>query len=241
MWSTRLFRPRRASRAGASLTRHGERGGPHSPAAFHAVSVRAIPQIMKNSILVRSATAAAALALALTACGGQQEQSPSAGSDEGGAVEASEPAEDATDSEGQETDTDDGEFGSDDESTTDDEASGDSEDDADEADEADEGESAGTLQIALEGEDTEFTPEIVRCNGEPGTIRNVVITMREDLPVVKVTPGEFAMVKLHDRGEPEKSSSTEDITAEDGTISFDQASIGDAVVDGTVECLQGNN
>jgi len=49
------------------------------------------------------------------------------------------------------------------------------------------------------------------------------------------------MVKLHDRGEPEKSSSTEDITAEDGTISFDQASIGDAVVDGTVECLQGNN
>src|SRR5699024_6392326 len=126
MWSTRLLRPRRASRAGASLTRHGERGGPHSPAAFHAVSVRAIPQIMQNSILVRSATAAAALALALTACGGQQEQSPSAGSDEGGAVEASEPAEDATDSEGQETDTDDGEFGSDDESTTDDEASGDS-------------------------------------------------------------------------------------------------------------------
>src|SRR5699024_887078 len=156
MWSTRLFRPRRASRAGASLTRHGERGGPHSPAAFHAVSVRAIPQIMKNSILVRSATAAAALALALTACGGQQEQSPSAGSDEGGAVEASEPAEDATDSEDQETDTDDGESGSDDESTTDDEsatddeASGDPEDDADEADEADEGESAGTLQIALE-------------------------------------------------------------------------------------------
>ena len=211
---------------------------------------------MKNSILVRSATAAAALALALTACGGQQEQSPSAGSDEGGAVEASEPAEDATDSEDQETDsdsddqetdTDDGESGSDDESTTDDEsatddeASGDPEDDADEADEADEGESAGTLQIALEGEDTEFTREIVRCNGEPGTIRNVVITMREDLPVVKVTPGEFAMVKLHDRGEPEKSSSTEDITAEDGTISFDQASIGDAVVDGTVECLQGNN
>src|SRR5690625_7737553 len=65
--------------------------------------------------------------------------------------------------------------------------------------------------------------------------------MREDLPVVKVTPGEFAMVKLHDRGEPEKSSSTEDITAEDGTISFDQASIGDAVVDGTVECLQSKN
>src|SRR5699024_10467885 len=99
MWSTRLFRPRRASRAAASPKRHGARARPTPPAAFHPVSVRAIPQIMKNSTLVRSATAAAARALALTACGGQQEQSPSAGSDEGGAVEASEPAEDATDSE----------------------------------------------------------------------------------------------------------------------------------------------
>lgn len=203
---------------------------------------------MKNSILVRSATAAAALALTLTACGGQQEQPPSAGSDEGGAVEVSEPAEEATDSGDPGTDADDEESGSDDQSRNDEEASenseDDSRDDADDADDAgaaDDGESAGTLQIALEGEDTEFTPEIVRCNGEPGTIRNVVITMREDLPLVKVTPGEFAMVKVHDQGEPEKSGSTEDITAEDGTISFDQASIGEAVVDGTVECLQGDD
>ena len=210
---------------------------------------------MKNSVLARSAVAVAALSLALTACGGQQEQSPSAGSDGGGAVETSEPAEEATgdasDDEATESESDSGEDDSDSgsEATGDEDASGDLEEDsgdeADEADGADEADSAdeaaGTLQIALDGQDTEFTPEIVRCNGEPGTIRNVVITMREDLPVVKVTPGEFAMVKLHDRGEPEKSSSTEDITAEDGTISFDQASIGGAVVDGTVECLQGSN
>jgi len=196
---------------------------------------------MKNSVLARSAVAVAALSLALTACGGQQEQSPSAGSDGGGAVETSEPAEEATgdasDDEATESDSaeDDSDSGS--EATGDEDASGDPEEDSsDEADEA-----AGTLQIALDGQDTEFTPEIVRCNGEPGTIRNVVITMREDLPLVKVTPGEFAMVKLDNQGEPEKSGSTEDITAEDGTISFDEAGIGDAVVDGTVECLQGSN
>ena len=40
-----------------------------------------------------------------------------------------------------------------------------------------------------------FTPEIVRCNGEPGMIRNMVIAMPVDeLPLVKVTPIEFGMV-----------------------------------------------
>lgn len=202
---------------------------------------------MTKSVLARSATAIAALSLALTACGGQQEQPPSAGSDEGGTVETSEPAEDAggsdsddegTDSDDEGTSSDDEGAGSDEESTSEENGSGDAEDDADDTDADD---AAGTLQIALDGEDTELTPEIVRCNGEPGTIRNVVITMRDDLPLIKVTPGEFAMVKLHEQGPPEKSGSTTDITAEDGTISFDEASIGDAVVDGTVECLQDNS
>lgn len=129
---------------------------------------------MSRSALARFATALAATALVLTACGGEPEQPPAAGS----------------------------------------------------------------LRIALEGEDTEFTPEIVRCNGEPGTIRNVVITTREDLPLLKITPGEFAMLRLHEQGPPEESDSTDGITAEDSTVRFDEASIGDAVVDGTVECLQ---
>lgn len=142
---------------------------------------------MLRSVLTRSALALAATTLALTACGGEQGQSPAAGSDGEGA-----PA-------------------------------------------------SGSLRISLEGEDTEFTPEIVRCTGEPGTIRDVVITMREDLPLLKVTPGEFAMLKLHQQGPPEESDSTDGITAEDGTIRFDEVSIGGAVVDGTVECLQGDS
>src|SRR5699024_872829 len=103
------------------------------------------------------------------------------------------------------------------------------------------GQEDGPVTITLNGEDTSFTPEIVRCNGEPGTIRNAVLTMEDDeLPLVKVNPGEFAMVKLDNHGEPEKASSTKGITAEDGEITFDDASIGDATVDGTVTCLQGN-
>ena len=117
--------------------------------------------------------------------------------------------------------------------------------DADAGDDSETGEDADaatdTLTISLDGEDTEITPDIVRCSGGGGSIRNVVIKSQSGLPMVKVTPGEFAMVKMNNRGEPEKSSSTADITAEDGTVSFDEASIGGAVVDGTVTCLQGDD
>src|SRR5699024_3279574 len=99
-----------------------------------------------------------------------------------------------------------------------------------------------TVTITLNGEETSFTPEIVRCNGEPGTIRNAVLTMKDDeLPLIKVTPGEFAMVKLDNHGEPEKTSSLKGITAEDGQITFAAASIAAATGDGTVKCAQGSH
>lgn len=190
---------------------------------------------MFTSRTLRSTAAVAVLVLSLAACGASQDESPTASSD-GGGVEATEPA---PASEGSE---------SEDESASTEQESDAQQSDAQESDaqetegdEATVGQEAGTLTITMGGEETTFTPEIVRCNGEPGTIRNVVITMKEDeLPLVKVTPGEFALVKLDHQGEPEKTSSPEGIIAEDGTVSFDSAKIGDAVVDGTVTCLQGS-
>src|SRR5699024_8399070 len=103
------------------------------------------------------------------------------------------------------------------------------------------GQEDGTVTITLNGEDTSFTPELVRCNGEPGTIRNAVPTMADDEhPLRQANPGEVAMVRLDHHGEPAQPSSTKGSTAEDGEITFDDASIGDATVDGTVTCLQGN-
>ena len=194
---------------------------------------------MFTSRPLRTTAAVAALVLSLAACGASENEDPTAASD-GGGTEVSSPSEDApaestddTDSEG----TDSEDTGSEDDSTSaEDESEGADDESADAA-----GQEDGTVTITLNGEDTSFTPEIVRCNGEPGTIRNAVLTMEDDeLPLVKVNPGEFAMVKLDNHGEPEKSSSTKGITAEDGEITFDDASIGDATVDGTVTCLQGN-
>ena len=198
---------------------------------------------MFTSRPLRTTAAVAALVLSLAACGASENEDPTAASD-GGGSEVSSPSEDApaestddTDSEG--TDSEDTES----EGTESEDDSAPAEDESDSADESDDaaGQEAGTVTITLNGEDTSFTPEIVRCSGEPGTIRNAVLTMKDDeLPLIKVNPGEFAMVKLDNHGEPEKSSSTKGITAEDGEITFDDASIGDATVDGTVKCLQGN-
>ena len=102
------------------------------------------------------------------------------------------------------------------------------------------GHRTGTLTLTQDGEKSEFTPEVVRCEGEPGTIRRVTLAMDGDeLPLVEVTPDEFAMVKLEREGPPEKSSSTEGIAAEDGSVAFDAAEIGDVVVHGTVNCPEG--
>ncbi|ATG50422.1 hypothetical protein CFK38_01940 [Brachybacterium vulturis] len=180
---------------------------------------------------LRTGAAAAALILSLAACGASQDESPTASSDSGGA-EAGETTQAAPEQSPEDSE----------ESATEDGSAAEEQDSADEGDDAAAGVEAGTLTITLDGEETTLTPDIVRCNGEPGTIRNVIIKGQEgELPLIKVTPGEFAMVKLDDQGEPEKSSSTTDITAEDDTITFAEATIGDAVVDGTVPCLQGED
>src|SRR5699024_2065106 len=168
---------------------------------------------MFTSRPLRATAAVAALVLSLAACGASENEDPTAASD-GGGTEVSSPSEDAP------------------------AAAADESESADESDDA-AGQEAGTVTITLNGEETSFTPEIVRCSGEPGTIRNAVLTMKDDeLPLIKVTPGEFAMVKLDNHREPEKTSSLKGITAEDGQITFDDAAIGDATVDGPGQRLQ---
>lgn len=204
--------------------------------------------IMTRSILLRCATAAAALTFTLAACGQAQDGTDAPGSDGGAdsnpAVESSEdpaPSDGGADSDsadGADAEESAGES-ADDPKSEDSDTGTDAGDDSEAAEEPDT--ATDTLTISLDGEDAEITPDIVRCSGGGGSIRNVVIKSQSGLPMVKVTPGEFAMVKMNNRGEPEKSSSTADITAEDGTVSFDEASIGGAVVDGTVTCLQGDD
>src|SRR5699024_5519791 len=141
---------------------------------------------MFTSRPLRTTAAVAALVLSLAACGASENEDPTAASD-GGGTEVSSPSEDApaestddTDSEdtdSEDTDSDDTEP----EGTESEDGSAPAEDESDSADESDDaaGQEAGTVTITLNGEETSFTPEIVRCNGEPGTIRNAVLTMKD--------------------------------------------------------------
>src|SRR5699024_771031 len=158
---------------------------------------------MFTSRPLRTTAAVAALVLSLAACGASENEEPSAASD-GGGTEVSSPSEDAPAESTDDTEADD----TDSEGAESEDDSAPAEDESDSADESDDaaGQEAGTVTITLNGEETPFTPEIVRCSGEPGTIRNAVLTMKDDeLPLIKVNPGEFAMVKLDNHGEPERS------------------------------------
>ena len=100
----------------------------------------------------------------------------------------------------------------------------------------------GTLAITLDDETTEFTPEVVRCEGEPDALAHLELRAAEgEFPLIEVVPDEFAMVKLVAEGEPEKNErGTDGITAQDAAVAFADAEIGDAVVSGTVDCPTGS-
>src|SRR5699024_5257997 len=127
---------------------------------------------MFTSRPLRTTAAVAALVLSLAACGASENEEPSAASD-GGGTEVSSPSEDAPAESTDGTDSED----TDSEGTESEGDSAPAEDESDSADESDDaaGQEAGTVTITLNGEETSFTPEIVRCNGEPGTIRNAVL------------------------------------------------------------------
>lgn len=98
----------------------------------------------------------------------------------------------------------------------------------------------GSVTIVTGGTRTSFTPDIVRCSGGAGAIRHVTITSRAASPVITVSPGHVAMVKLPTGGAPHRSETTSGITTTTDGVRFDDARIGGATVTGSVTCLQRN-
>ncbi|MGY5764271.1 hypothetical protein ACXET9_03590 [Brachybacterium sp. DNPG3] len=173
----------------------------------------------------RPALLLAALALSLSACSGGADDG-SAASDAGGDAASTSAAgtSDAADS-----------------APSDWPATADGADAA--SDEAEAGDAVGTTLTITHGEESiEFAPSVAQCETSGGEVTLVLLSMDEGgLPLIKAVPGEFALVQLDDSGEPEKNdSSTEGITAEDGVVTFDDAVIGEAVVDGSIRCSSGD-
>lgn len=77
----------------------------------------------------------------------------------------------------------------------------------------------------------------VYCSGTPGDLHHLIGKTDHRPPLVEVTPGEFAMVKLGD-DRPYTSSAPSGITVEQDGVTFAGTTLGDATLEGTVTCTQ---
>ncbi len=94
---------------------------------------------------------------------------------------------------------------------------------------------AAPLELTTAAGTTVIAPTAVYCSGSPGQLRHLVAKTNDQPPIVEVTPGEFAMVKLG-RGQPFKSAAPSGMTVEDDSITFAGTALGDATLTGTVTC-----
>lgn len=94
------------------------------------------------------------------------------------------------------------------------------------------------LTISRQGQPIAFSPTGVYCNGQPGSLRHLIAKTNNQLPLVEVTPGQFAMVKLEQRGAPEKTTNLAGITVGHDSITFSGTTIGQITLDGTLTCTK---
>ena len=93
---------------------------------------------------------------------------------------------------------------------------------------------ASGVSVTINGDDVEFSPTDVYCKVGGGKLRHLIAKTDNQPPLLEVKPGEFAMFKQ--QGKPEKTSSLEGMSYSTDGVVFDEAPIGNAYVNGTLEC-----
>jgi hypothetical protein len=87
-------------------------------------------------------------------------------------------------------------------------------------------------------EEHEFAPDVVRCSGEPGSIRHLVASVNNQPPMFRLAGGEFAMYKPQKQGPPYKTNSPADVGYTDEGLVAEGADIGGAVITGELSCTE---
>ncbi len=91
------------------------------------------------------------------------------------------------------------------------------------------------LELTTSSETITLDLTDVYCSGQPGQLHHLIGKTNHQLPLVEVTPGEFAMVKIG-QGRPFKSPDPHGVTVIEDGITFADTSLGDATLNGTVTC-----
>lgn len=179
--------------------------------------------------------AAAAVAISLASCSSGTEAQP----DSSGSSPIVVPSDPASDRSGEKDAGDQDQAGKDKDSTED--SGSTSENDSDRSDSAggQKAPESSSVTVTINGEETVVEPTNVYCSGSPGNIEHIIGKVNNQIPLIKVAgDSEFAMVKLHRQGPPEKAERPSNISFGDEWVAFDDATIGSATVNGTMVCTQ---
>ncbi|WP_129660519.1 hypothetical protein [Rothia halotolerans] len=100
------------------------------------------------------------------------------------------------------------------------------------------GAQGNVLTVRTGSEEHEFTPDIVRCSGEPGNIQHLVASVNNQPPLFRLAGGELAMYKPEKQGPPYKTNSPADVGYTDEGLVAEGADIGGAVITGELSCTE---
>ena len=93
-----------------------------------------------------------------------------------------------------------------------------------------------SVTVDLNGDSTVVEPTDVYCSGSPGNIEHIIGKTNNQLPLVEVSGSHFAMVKLEQRGAPERTQNPQGIDYGEDWVTFTDTSIGSATVNGAMVC-----
>lgn len=75
----------------------------------------------------------------------------------------------------------------------------------------------------------------VHCSGQPGHLHHIIGKTNHQLPLVELTPDEFAMVKVG-QGRPFKTTDPAGVTIDNDGVTVADAAIGGATLNGAMTC-----
>lgn len=93
------------------------------------------------------------------------------------------------------------------------------------------------LTLTVDSEKTTISPTDVYCSGEPGDIHHIIGKTNNQPPLVKAEESDFVMAKTG-HGKPFKANQPKGVSYTEKGVSFDETSLGSAVLNGTMTCTE---
>ena len=92
-----------------------------------------------------------------------------------------------------------------------------------------------TVNVSIDEDTEEITFTDVYCSGPSGDIQSIIGKVDNEPPLLKVSGSDRVMLKMgHEQ--PYTAQASDGLTIDDESVTFDEVSVSDAVIDGTMEC-----